>query len=367
MILKPRVHNKNLVLDNTQMATPTPATIPTIHMNSRFNTHSGVDTTRKSIRLNTRTGVATISTRDSSQDHQHSHTTTRLSQPVKPKRTTFAARLTPAIIARIPLQIELVNKTAQRNKRTHATVLKHLDRFRGNALNMLAAMSLVLRPSTSRTYVASLVKLRPDLTSLAAPFKRRAIIEMLSVKGRPEGAVIFAPHEMGAALRRTPLGPLRNALIVLFISASRVIDLRHFHVSPLSTQEVWRVELVPRLEPDGTMIPPKNDQGANLKLIKWLHRSHVYDPRQQAWPTYDEIHKWTTTHLRTTPHAIRRSAVQTLEESGYTGQQIATLTGHSSSTALVPGLAPYTARTTSDPGSRMSRQLSRHLLLSLFP
>lgn len=290
-------------------------------------------------------------------------TATTHTHPTAP-RLTFLQRLTPAIKSQVPARLALVRKSAVRNERTTSTVGKHLRHFRDDAPAMLAAMSLTLRPSTTRTYAAALMKIRPEHKELATLFKRRATVEMLTAGGKPTGAAVFTAAAMGNALRRTSEGPLKNALILLFISASRVIDLRHFHVDQ-TPRTVWRIAMVPRLELDGALIPPKNDQSATLHLIKWLPKSPHYCPRRRPWPSPKDIANWTRQHLNTTPHAIRRSATQYLERQGFTGPQIATLTGHTSTTDSNPGLAPYTARLQWDPGARMCLQMSTLLLESL--
>lgn len=276
-------------------------------------------------------------------------------------RGTFASRLTPSVLKQIPRRIAAIEKVPAALKARRQTVQRHVDRFHGDIRRAFAAMSLVLRPSTVRTYTTTLAAMQPELQRTLAPYKTYAQKAMLTVVGKPIGATVLSPLQFATLLTDTPR-TMRLALIFMWATASRAIDLQH--VSTTMVQGVWKIELLCREEEDGALIAPKSDRGALRRIVKWIRPHPAFDPVPIRWPTWSEIDVFTK-RAATTPHAIRRSSIQYLESLGYTSLQISALSGHSTpsgSTSNVKGVSPYLAVLPSDPGAILCATLAQALL-----
>jgi hypothetical protein len=120
------------------------------------------------------------------------------------------------------------------------------------------------------------------------------------------------------------------------------------------------IDLIPR-NADGTLIGPKSDQDCMKRLIKWVPLSPVINPHG-PWPSYNDMLSFMKEQLGTTPHSIRRLAIQTLERRGFTSTQISSLTNHYDK---VMGMNAYRQRLPVDPQARMSLLVSNSLLEAL--
>jgi hypothetical protein len=152
---------------------------------------------------------------------------------------------------------------------------------------------------------------------------------------------------------------LWNTIAVMWVSASRAIDLQHFSAELVGG--FWRISLFCRDERGG-LVPPKSDQAATRLITKWLPNVPGLNLQPPRWHTWAEIRAALRPLKGATPHSIRVSAVRFLESSGFSTAEIATLTGHAPGNA---GVSNYVARVAADPAAQMSLRLSRLLAAKL--
>jgi hypothetical protein len=108
------------------------------------------------------------------------------------RRTRFEDRPTPEVLKKIPAQIQriLFVKDSRRQ-----TVARHVDRLGGDALTAAAAMTLTLRPSSARTYIATMRAMFPESRVQLTPFLRHSNRQMLTEAGAPRPATPPKPRK----------------------------------------------------------------------------------------------------------------------------------------------------------------------------
>jgi hypothetical protein len=272
------------------------------------------------------------------------------------RRNSFINRVTPQVLTRVPDVINTVFLPTPADLR-RTRLRSHLGAFSGDIPSLLASYTLTLRPSSTRTYCATLRAMRPDAREVIDRFMRQAQLAMSTPRGKPRGAV---PPDFPLLCQHLARAPplIANTLKTMFVTASRHQDLAHF--SATCFDGTWRIELIPR-DQLGKLIGPKSDQDGAKHLVKWVPVSPLFDP-QGPWASYDELYQYMKAHLHTSPHSVRRLAVQMLERKGFTTSQIASLTNHYDSVA---GMSAYRQRLPVDPPAQMSRHISSCLVEEL--
>lgn len=273
------------------------------------------------------------------------------------RQTSFLGRLRPWVHAQAAIRERQIFASKRKQQARRELVLRQLAHFRGNAKTMLSAMSLVCRPSTVKTAAITLATVRPDLASTTAAVKQWASLAMQRPAGRPRQARRVSPTEFSSVLRLAS-PRVRSAMILMWVTASRAIDLQHF--DPEAIGDIWRITLIPRVD-DGALIGPKSDPRGRLRLIKWVRAHPAIDPFAKAsWEEIDSIMK----QLNSTPHAIRGSAIKYLENRGYSTSEIRLLTAHAPAREAV-GCQSYLNFSPNDPGARTAMRMAEELLRSL--
>lgn len=279
-------------------------------------------------------------------------TTATTTMTTTTRKKTFKERITPEILKRIPGQIARI--TVQKNPR-HRTVEHHVALFGGDALAAAAAMSMTLRPSTTRTYVATMRTLFPEQRAALTPFLRHSTRQMLTPAGAPQTANHFTPEALRNLLRRPGEQKTRNTVAVMFVTASRHADLKHFLVSRFPGAVC--IDLV-CVEDDGNFRAPKSDLFATKKLRKWI-TPHFALNFAGPWASYAETQVYLR-EIASTPHGVRGSAVEALQQRGFSSAEISCLTQHAPG-GTNPGIANYLARVAVDPAAAMALRLSKEL------
>jgi hypothetical protein len=274
------------------------------------------------------------------------------------RRNCFLARLTPSVLQRIPGRISIIESVRPALLARRALVERHVAHFNGDFRSAFAAMSLVLRPGTVRTYASTFAAANPQHRRQIAPYTRFARRALLTRSGRPVGATPVTPEAL-KDLRPRIAEDLWNTIAVMWVSASRAIDLQHFSAELVGG--FWRISLFCRDERGG-LVPPKSDQAATRLITKWLPNVPGLNLQPPRWHTWAEIRAALRPLKGATPHSIRVSAVRFLESSGFSTAEIATLTGHAPGNA---GVSNYVARVAADPAALMSLRLSRLLAAKL--
>lgn len=268
---------------------------------------------------------------------------------------SFLGRVSVDTIAAIGPRMKLIYDIPRKRIRRHELAVEELAAFNGDAKALLAAISVQQTPTTALTKAAVLGAVRPDLRHLTRP----AIVFARKAKSRPEGAPKKAPRitpdQFNEALRHAPPS-IRSAMIVMWASVSRTVDLRHFQVSLV--QNCWKITYVAREEADGTLVAPKSDPSCSRLIVKWVPQHPLFDPMAKA--TWTEIDEYTKL-VGTTPHGIRGSAIHFLESQGFNTSQILMLSGHTPATDA-PGMQSYLSLLPNDPAAQMSMILASLLL-----
>jgi hypothetical protein len=268
------------------------------------------------------------------------------------------ARITTAHITK---RQSVIERTPVTQLRLRQTINKHINDFNGDAQRTFAAMTLGMKGSTVVRYAAAYARDHPERAHEITPYISYGRKMAATVHGRPAQAPRFEVEtfvRLLHSLRDRPL--IRDALILLFASASRAADLHHFDPEEVTDQDarVWRIRMVVAEEEDGVLHAPKSDRFGTKKITKWIPQ-HNLIRLHTKWPTYKELYP-VMKNIGCTPHSIRGSAIKILEEWGYTEQDILCLTCH----AMTTSLAHYSSLTVNCPGARKALEMS-HKLLSL--
>jgi hypothetical protein len=245
--------------------------------------------------------------------------------------------------------------------RLRQTINKHIEDFNGDAPRTFAAMTLGMKGSTVVRYAAAYARDHPEQAHEITPYINYGRKMAATVRGRPAQAPRFQVDDFAKLLHRLRSQPLvRDALILLFASASRAADLQHFHPEEVRDQDarVWRIRMMVAEEEDGALHAPKSDRFGTKKITKWIPQ-HSLIRLHTKWPAYKDLYP-VMKSIGCTPHSIRGSAIKILEEWGYPEQDILCLTCH----AMTTSLAHYSSLTVNCPGARKALEMS-HKLLSL--
>lgn len=249
-----------------------------------------------------------------------------------------------------------------RRERRQALLARQLAFFSGDVRKTFAAMALTCRPSTLATAAAIAPILRPDaradikiIAAYAAKAKRMP-------EGRPQQAVRFSVQALRQALG-TASQRIRDAIIFMWTTVSRSIDLFHYEV--VKVDDLWRLTMIPRLEADGRLVAPKSDPRCRTTIIKWVRPHPLFRPAAVLAnpPSWEELRPFMS-QLGSTPHAIRGTAIEFLERQWYNTSSIQSLSGHAPA-GEVEGLQNYLAFRPGDRASRMSVKLSTLLIEAL--
>ena len=240
-------------------------------------------------------------------------------------------------------------------------VRNHLSAFDNDAASAFAAQSIVFRPSTTLRYAKAACRLIPEQRTVLKAVIGYAQKQMSTVRGRPKTAERFDLADFARLLRTMPNGSRRDALILMWASASRAVDLLHFNpvLLTIGGQSVWKIELVVVEEDEHHLHAPKSDLTGKRKFIKWIPADPLIRMHEK-WPTWEELYPLMKS-INSTPHAIRGTAINMMEEWGEPEASILCLTAH----AMRSTLASYAIRSPNDPGALTARRLSERLLLTL--
>jgi hypothetical protein len=225
---------------------------------------------------------------------------------------------------------------------------------------LLAAAALTCRPSTVKTKAAVLAATFPHLSQQIRPHADWARKRLMMASGRPVSARLFSPVEFAAVCRDFPDKKIARACRVLWATASRAGDLRHFRPTKLlcGAGAVWKITFEV-IDSCGRLRAPK---GAATRVItKWIPAVHEFDPTgldQVTWADVDSL----TKVLGCTPHSIRQTASRHLEALGFSELDRAALTGHAVSGISAPGVRFYSTGSWADPQSKLALRQA-HLLI----
>jgi hypothetical protein len=211
-------------------------------------------------------------------------------------------------------------------------------------------------------YAATWAKDHPDRADEVAPYIGYGHKMSATVRGRPVQATRFAIEDFARLLLNLLQPRLRDALILLFASASRAIDLQHFYPELEKDQDahVWRIRMVVTEEEDGFLHAPKSDLRGTKRITKWIPQHSLIKLHHTIWPTWRELYP-VMKQIGCTPHSIRGTAIKILEEWGYTETAITCLTCHAQTTSV----AHYSSLSVNCPGSRLALEMSHKLLTLL--
>jgi integrase len=157
---------------------------------------------------------------------------------------------------------------------------------------------------------------------------------------------------------------VQRALILMFVSASRAVDLDHMEREVFDN--VARITFVARKVNNSNFAlqAPKSDPSMNRTITKWIPLAAT-EPWPARWPDYKTLYSQIR-KFGITPHSLRQSAVQFLEQMGESTATIALLTGHSP-VEKTPGISAYVARRPNDPAAMECLRLSTLLWEALDP
>lgn len=292
---------------------------------------------------------------------QIAQTTQTAGKPINHR--SFLGRINPAARARVPTIRSHIEVGTKERRAREERARRYLDAFGGDPGDMLATMAATCRPSTTRTYAAMIATIAPATKPTARKYEHWARKAMKTEWGRPAGAETFAVEDFRALLGRLPVD-MAAVLRLMWATASRAADLSHFKSTIV--QGHWRIELGTRqADSRWDLRAPKSDPRSTRDLLKWAPVRPDFPTPIGPFPSWSEIDV-AMKQLSTTPHAIRRTAIQFLEKKGFTTAEIATLTNHSPS-AAAPGAAPYLAKVPTDPAAKTCARLVTTLLNALSP
>jgi hypothetical protein len=256
----------------------------------------------------------------------------------------------------------VIERLPKSHIRLRQTINRHVNDFDGDAPRAFAAMSIVMKGSSLTRYAGAYVKDHPETADQMRRYVDYGRKKAATVTGRPVQAPrfdinLFANHLL--TLHDQPA--IRDALILLFASASRAADLQHFDPTEVQSGPVtvWRFQMVVTEEEDGALHAPKSDRFATKKITKWIPQ-HNLIRLHPLWPSYRTLYP-VMKQIGCTPHSIRGTAVRLLEDWGYPEESIACLTCHAKKT----GVANYSSLNVNDPGARLALEMSHRLLTLL--
>jgi hypothetical protein len=266
-------------------------------------------------------------------------------------------RVTSAQITHRQSVIERLSKSQLQLRRT---LNNHIRNFDGDISRTLSAISLVMKGSTLTRYAAALKAQHPDRAHELTPYINYGRKMAATVRGRPVQAPRFNMSDFAGLVRNQPC-LIRDALILLFASASRAADLQHFDPTQVQSQggRVWRILMAVTEEEDGELHAPKSDRFATKRITKWIPQ-HSLIQLHPTWPSYRALYS-VMKQIGCTPHSIRGTAIQILEDWGYPEEAIACLTCHAKKTSV----AHYSSLSVNDPGARLALEMSHRLLTLL--
>ena len=211
-------------------------------------------------------------------------------------------------------------------------ITRHLQNHDNNPGQFLAAASLVYTPSTTVRYARAAKKVLPPHHAPAVKNAERYARRMMgTARGAPRQAVRFSAAQFVDLVNRTRCPRMRDTLILLFVTASRAADLPHFEPIPHPDHNppLWRIKLI--VTEDGDVFhAPKSDQTGSRQVSKWTPQHPQLNPCHSTWPTWRQINDQMK-RIGCTAHSIRGSAINILENEGFTHDQIRCLTGHAPS------------------------------------
>jgi hypothetical protein len=253
--------------------------------------------------------------------------------------------------------IERLSKTQLQLRRT---LNNHIRDFDGDIPRTLSAMSLVMKGSTLTRYAAALKAQHPERAHELTPYINYGRKMAATVRGRPVQAPRFNMRDFAGLLQNQP-SVIRDALVLLFASASRAADLQHFDPTQVQSQgaSVWRILMAVTEEEDGELHAPKSDRFGTKRITKWIPQHSLIRLHPQ-WPSYRALYA-AMKQIGCTPHSIRGTAIRILEDWGYPEEAIACLTCHAKKT----NVAHYSSLSVNDPGARLALEMSHRLLTLL--
>jgi hypothetical protein len=246
-------------------------------------------------------------------------------------------------------------------------ITRHLQNHDNNPGQFLAAASLVYTPSTTVRYARAAKKVLPPHHAPAVKNAERYARRMMgTARGAPRQAVRFSAAQFVDLVNRTRCPRMRDTLILLFVTASRAADLPHFEPIPHPDHNppLWRIKLI--VTEDGDVFhAPKSDQTGSRQVSKWTPQHPQLNPCHSTWPTWRQINDQMK-RIGCTAHSIRGSAINILENEGFTHDQIRCLTGHAPSDGTrATAVKHYSCHTPQEPEAQMSCRLSGILLSKL--
>ena len=247
-----------------------------------------------------------------------------------------------------------------------ALMVRHLERFGDDPAKFFAAASLVYAPSTVVRYAQTTRKIMPQHAESMKNVINYARKMMGTPKYAPKQAARFDLERFARFVRNTKSAEMRDTMIILFATASRAGDLMHFLPTPYDQHNppAWRIQMVVVQTDEDNFHSHKSDRKGTRNVSKWIPQ-HPLIKMHATWPPWRQVYD----HMKRidcSGHSMRGTAVNLLEEEGFTKEQIRCLTAHtptSGNQALA--VEHYSCHTPHEPDAVMSLQLSGILLSKL--
>jgi len=183
--------------------------------------------------------------------------------------------------------------------------------------------------------------------------------------GRPRSAVVFHPMVFARACLSFPDQTVARAARVLWVTASRAADLKHFRCEQVAAKMglLWKI-VFEVVDEGGILRAPKGSQKAKRSIVKWIPAHPQFDPTgldHLAWENIDPLMKT----IGCTPHSIRQTASRFLETQGFSEVERAAVTGHSIAGVMAPGIRSYSTGSWTDAQSLLAIRQARILMEAL--
>jgi len=243
--------------------------------------------------------------------------------------------------------------TEDRRKR----ILRDLKTVGNNALALMRAWELALKPNVVISYANTLLSLKPELKT---DRKVTIYLDALRQKGgirKSRRATPITVDQMASLLNRNLPEEVKNTIWVLWISASRHSDL-----TKIDSQVWWDGDICQWLM--GAFKSDRYGLRAVSKFLTILNRPLRAWMRKKPtrWATYRTVlAQVKKLNADLTVHSIRRGAVTALANMGYSMKEIEYLTAHTPTDDKHLAVRRYVDPTPHQPESKLQIKMSAEL------